>query len=81
MQNGEKIWVDINEYDTSQGICLWPDRFFEKIVQSYFEIYSIQARKVGNANTYLIDGKSLVEFAIPIMIKESKNASRSKDAL
>lgn len=73
LQNGERAWIDVEEYDTSQGICFWPEVFFEKIMQKYFQTHLIQVKKVGNADSYLIDSKSLVDFAIPLLVKEEKN--------
>lgn len=72
LQNGERVWVDVEEYDTSEGICPWPERFFEKIIKKYFEATSIQPKKVGNADSYLVDAKSLVDFAIPILVEEER---------
>ena len=76
LQNGERIWVDIEEYDTSEGICPWPERFFEKIIKKYLKTYSIQPKKVGNADSYLIDAKSLVDFSISIFVEEEKKLKR-----
>lgn len=77
LKNGIRVWIDIKEYDTSEGICLWPDRFFEKILQRYFNEHSTQPKKIGNADSYLIDAKSLVDFSIPIMVEEANRISRT----
>lgn len=57
-------WVDIEEYDTSVGIRQWPDRFFETILTDYINANNITAMKVGIADSYLLDVKALVDFAI-----------------
>lgn len=73
LKNNERIWTDIEEYDTSIGICEWPDRFFETIVKKYIEQNNILSVNVGSAPSYLIDSKHLVEFAINCFLEECKN--------
>ena len=72
LENGQRVWHDIEEYDTSVGMRLWPKRFFASIVQEYLLINHITAKKVGNADTYLLDAKSLVDFAVPVFISAAK---------
>lgn len=73
IQNGQRVWTDVEEFDTSEGIRQWPHRFFATIMEKYLQRYEIKPEKVGNANTYLIDVKSLVDFAVPIFTKEAIN--------
>lgn len=72
LENGSRVWVDLKEYDTSEGIRKWPERFFEEILIRYFNSKKITHSKVGNADSYLIEAKSLVDFSIPIFIEDSK---------
>lgn len=74
-QNGSKVWVDVEEYDTSIGIRRWPDRFFATILDNYLKGHDIHPKNVGKANSYLIDAKSLVDFAIPIFVKAAESYS------
>ena len=71
LKNNERVWVDIEEYDTSIGIRKWPDRFFEKIMKNYFQQNNIHPKLVGNAESYLIDARSVVDFAVKVMVQES----------
>ncbi|HCJ4394743.1 TPA: aminoglycoside 3-N-acetyltransferase [Legionella pneumophila] len=73
LTQGNKVWCDIEEYDTSQGIRLWPDRFFAKIMKDFLERNHIQPQKVGNADSYLVEAKALVDYAVNAFIEESKN--------
>ena len=72
LKNGSRVWIDLEEYDTGYGIKKWPDRFFENILIKYFQAHKITANKVGNADSYLINVKLLVDFAVPIFVEESK---------
>lgn len=72
LKNGVRVWTDFEEYDTSRGICLWPERFFADIIQKYLHANSIQPKKVGDADSYLLTAKSLVDFAVPILVEEAK---------
>ena len=40
-------------------------------MEKYLQRYEIKPVKIGNANTYLIDVKSLVDFAVPIFTDEA----------
>lgn len=72
LKDGSRIWVNVEEYDTSDGIRKWPQRFFEEILIKYFKSKEITSSKVGNADSYLLDAKSLVDFSIPIFVEASK---------
>lgn len=72
LKNRSPVWVDIEEYDTSDGIRKWPERFFEEILIRYFKSKEITPQKVGNADSYLIEAKQLVDFSIPIFLEASK---------
>lgn len=69
LRKGQRTWVDIEEYDTDAGIRKWPDRFFASIVEKYIQKFGLQSKKVGQADSYIIDVVSLVDFAIPIFVK------------
>ena len=72
LMNGERVWVDIEEYDTSIGIREWPDRFFETILKRFIQQNNIIPRRVGCAESYLLDAKQLVEFAVVHFVEEAK---------
>jgi aminoglycoside 3-N-acetyltransferase len=71
LKNEERIWCDVEEFDTSDGIRKWPERYFANIIERYLQQNSIRAFKIGNATSYLIDVKSLVDFAKDIFAKEA----------
>jgi aminoglycoside 3-N-acetyltransferase len=66
--NGQRTWVDIEEFDTSKGIAPWPaGDYFKAIVREYIESGQAQAGQVGSAQSYLLDARSLHEFAVQWM--------------
>lgn len=71
LKEGKRIWTDVQEYNTSTGICAWPDRFFEKIMLEYCKANLVFPGLIGNANSFLVDAKPLVDFAVEMMIEES----------
>jgi aminoglycoside 3-N-acetyltransferase len=73
--NHERIWCNVEEFDTSVGIRKWPDRFFETVIIKYFEKYNIKPGLVGHAKSYLVNVKSLVNFAVKIFLNEAENYS------
>jgi len=72
MKDGQYIWHDVEEFDTSIGIRQWPDRFFATIVEKYLHENQIKSFKVGNAESFLLDAKSLVDFAVPMFTEAAK---------
>ncbi|WP_035914890.1 aminoglycoside 3-N-acetyltransferase [Legionella lansingensis] len=75
IKDGQRVWFDIEEYDTSVGIRQWPERFFATIVEKFIEEYRLQAKRIGQAKSYLLDVKSLVDFAVPIFIQAADKYS------
>jgi aminoglycoside 3-N-acetyltransferase len=67
MKNGKRDWVEIEDYDSDEGICPWPAGFFNNVVEDYLAQNNISAVKIGSADSYLLDAKSLVDFAVPIL--------------
>lgn len=71
LQNGQRQWCNVEEYDTGDGIRRWPERFFADIVKSYITKYHLRSQKIGNAESFLLDAKQLVDFAVPIFVEAS----------
>jgi aminoglycoside 3-N-acetyltransferase len=68
LENGRRVWRAMEEFDTSEGVhANWPDRFFARIVDSLITKSKTTGARVGNAMTYLISARELLEFATPIM--------------
>ncbi|MBI2505710.1 MAG: aminoglycoside 3-N-acetyltransferase [Candidatus Latescibacteria bacterium] len=61
---GERRWVEIEEFDTCQGIVDWegPD-YFELIAQEYMADSGMRPGWVGGAISYLFPAAPLVDFA------------------
>lgn len=73
IQNKEKVWVEIEEFDTSNGIVDWEGDYFPLITQSYIENRDITLRKVGNADCFLFDANDLNGFAVQWMEDKFSN--------
>lgn len=72
--NGQKQWVEVEEHNSSTGICDWPDRFFETLMKAYFTEFELEPVRIANAkNCYLISTQHLTAFAKPYMEAEAKN--------
>jgi aminoglycoside 3-N-acetyltransferase len=69
MENGCRVWHAMEEFDTSgDGVhANWPDRFFAKIVDSLLTKTRNKGARVGNAVTYILSARELLDFALPIM--------------
>ncbi len=52
-QDGIKVWIEIEEFDTSQGVVHWPEDYFPLITKDYIEKKKLTACKVGNAASFL----------------------------
>jgi hypothetical protein len=45
----------------------WPDRFFANIVDAYLSETENQGGRVGNAMSYVLHARGLLDFPLPIM--------------
>lgn len=65
---GRKSWVEVEEYDTSDGIKDWADGdYFVAIVEGYLAAGHGRAGLVGAARSYLLDARGLTAFAVAWM--------------
>jgi len=64
LRNGQRVWVDIEDFDTSRGIVANAEEYFRAIVRDYLSSGKGCSGKVGAAQSYLFDAADLVEFAI-----------------
>jgi aminoglycoside 3-N-acetyltransferase len=69
MEDGRRVWLDMEEFDTSgDGVhANWPDRFFAKIVDSLLGEAGNKGGRVGDAMTYILSARELLDFALPLM--------------
>lgn len=63
LQNGIRHWVDLEEFDTSEGIYDWKgEDYFILIMKAYIQDRQLMEAKVGEARAYLFDSRDLVLF-------------------
>jgi aminoglycoside 3-N-acetyltransferase len=68
-EDGRRVWRDMEEFDTSgDGVhANWPDRFFAKIVDGCLTETGNQGGLVGDATSYILSARGLLDFASPRM--------------
>lgn len=68
LRDGQRVWVEIEEFDTSRGIVVDAEEdaeeYFETIAREYISSGKGCSGKIGAAQSYLFDAADLVEFAI-----------------
>jgi len=69
MENGHRVWRAMEEFDTSgDGVHgNWPDRFFARIADSLLAKTGNNGVRVGEAMTYMLSARELLDFALPVM--------------
>lgn len=65
LQDGRRAWVEIEEYDTTDGIAdFGSDDYFHAIGEAYVAAGRGQQAQVGNTPAYLLDADDLKQFGI-----------------
>ena len=67
LRDGRRVWVEIEEYDTTLGIVDWPDDYFQTIALECLASGQGRCGMVGVAQSYLFDAASLVQFGVQWM--------------
>lgn len=68
LQNGERVWFEVEEYDTSRGIVDWGGGdYFPVIAQAFLDAGHGRIGLVGAARSYLLDAAELHAFAVQWM--------------
>ena len=68
LRNGERVWVDIEEFDTSLGIVDWEQGdYLERIGRDYLAAGKGNTGKVGAATCYLFEAADLTAFGVAWM--------------
>ena len=69
LENGERVWREVEEFDTaSAGVhANWSARFFADVVDAYLRAAGNDGGLVGNASSYLLSARGLLNFALPVM--------------
>lgn len=76
LKNNQRVWVPIEDYDSDGGAYPWPPRFFAYVVEKFLQHHKISPFKVGSADSYLLDAKSLVDFSVNIFCKVANSEQR-----
>lgn len=81
LEAGERVWRDMAEFDTGNALhANWPDRFFARLVDTYLARTHNRGGRVGDAETFLLGARGLLEFALPVM-REVAADPRAADSL
>lgn len=74
---GRRAWRDMEEFDTSDAGAHphWPPRFFARIVDAHLRATGHRGARVGDAESYLIDARGLLAFALDVMRAVAHDAS------
>jgi aminoglycoside 3-N-acetyltransferase len=69
LEDGQRVWRDMAEVDTSDrgAHSNWPDRFFARIVDTYLAQTNNTGARVGDAQSFLLDSRGLLELAVRVM--------------
>lgn len=80
MEHGVRVWRDMEEFDTSgDGVhANWPRDFFAQIVDAYLANTGNIGGRVGDAPSFLISARGLLEFALPVMERVAADAGASQ---
>jgi aminoglycoside 3-N-acetyltransferase len=69
LEDGRRVWRSMEEFDTSGdgAHSNWPDRFFAQIVDAHIAATGNKGGKIGNALSYVLHARALLDFARPVM--------------
>jgi len=73
LQNGRKVWVEVEEFDTCGNILPNTEEYFETIPRKFLASGKMRAGKVGMAQSYLFDASGFVDFAVKWLEKKYAN--------
>jgi aminoglycoside 3-N-acetyltransferase len=68
-EDGRRVWRDMEEFDTSgDGVhANWPRDYFARIVDAYLPGTGNQGGRVGDALSYVLRARGLLDFVLPLM--------------
>jgi aminoglycoside 3-N-acetyltransferase len=65
LQDGQRVWIEIEEFDTARGIVDWEGGgYFPAIAREFLATGGGRRGTVGAAQAYLFDAAALYEFAV-----------------
>ncbi|MCC7155420.1 MAG: AAC(3) family N-acetyltransferase, partial [Bryobacterales bacterium] len=75
LEEGRRVWRTMAEFDTADAAHpSWPERFFAQIVDGYLASTGNQGGRAGDAVSYLMSARGLLEFALPLMERTARGA-------
>ena len=70
LRDGQRVWVEIEEFDTCGGILPGAEQYFQIIPREYLSYGRGHSGKVGAAQSYLFDSTDLTKFAVEWLEKK-----------
>lgn len=68
LRDGERVWLELEEFDTSKGIADWQgEDYFTIIAREFLSSGQGRSGKVGAAPSHLFDANELVGFGVSWM--------------
>ena len=64
LKEGQRVWVDVEEFDTCGNVLSGAKEYFELIPREYLASGKGKSGKVGYAQSHLFDATDFIEFAI-----------------
>lgn len=64
LREGRRVWVEVEEFDTSLGIVDWEDDYFIAIATEYLATGRGTSGRVGSAPSHLFDAADLRDFGV-----------------
>lgn len=73
LQNGRKVWVEVEEFDTCGNVLPNTEEYFEAIPREFLASGKMRFGKVGMAQSYLFGAAEFVDFAVKWLEKKYAN--------
>jgi aminoglycoside 3-N-acetyltransferase len=70
LRDGQRVWVEIEEFDTCGGILLGAEEYFEIIPREYLSSGKGRSGRIGATQSYLFDSADFVRFAVKWLEKK-----------
>lgn len=74
LESGNRVWREAAECDSNVAHPNWPDGFFRIIVDDYLRASGNEGGKVGDALSFVIPARELLEFAQPVMERVARTS-------
>ncbi|MGQ9530441.1 MAG: aminoglycoside 3-N-acetyltransferase [Candidatus Bathycorpusculaceae bacterium] len=78
LQDGKRVWVDVEEFDTCGNVLPNAAEYFEVIPREFFASGRGSSGKVGEAQSYLFDAAEFVNFAVKWLEEKYTHSSMER---